>query len=236
VLTSCHNASSGEEGYLVVSAQDPDQFSVPWSFNHLIGSELVVKGAGIYTMNAIPFKAIAAQGAETDADGDGQLDFDAVEYEGVPNTLYIDSFVGDAFNTLILINLTGSFNHIANVAFDIWNDNEFPLSATLQFNCWTEAPLVEISLVFSQLFLALNTPDDLSELDINCDGIGEFETGWARIRGLNASSSTESIPDPALLGAIGGGPFFVGGRRLWESEDKQLNGDFYKTGTDDPEF
>ena len=235
VLTSCHNASIGEEGYLVVSALDPNQFDSPWSFNHLIGSEVVVTGSIVYTLNAIPFKAIAEEGEATDADQDGQLDFDDVEYEGIANTLYLDSFVADSLSSLILINMTGGFKHTANVAFDVWNDNEFPLSATLAFNCWTEGLLTDISLVFDQQFLANNTPNAEGELDSDCDGYGDYETGWARIRGLNASSSVESIADPALLGATADGLLGMGGRRLWESEDKQLNGDFYKTGTDDPE-
>ncbi len=235
VLTSCHNASAGSEGYLVVSAQDPSLFSTAWSFNHLIGSEIVVAGSTFYALNAIPFEAIAEEGAETDADLDGQLDFDEVEYEGIADELYIDSFVG-SLSSLILINMTGGFKHVANVGFDVWNDNEFPLSATLAFKCWTEGYLTDISLVFDQAFLELNTPNSKFELDINCDNDDDFETGWARIRGLNASSVTESIPDPALLGAIDAGILSMGGRRLWESEAKQLNGDFYKTGSDDPEF
>jgi hypothetical protein len=235
VLTSCHNASSGEEGYLVVSAQDPNQFNVPWSFNHLIGSELAINGSLVYSLNAIPFKAIAGEGELTDADQDGQLDFDEVEYEGIPNTLFMDSFIAEAQSSLILINMTGGFKHVANVAFDVWNDNEFPLSATLAFKCWTEGYLTDVSLVFDGTFLGNNTPNDKRELDTDCDGYDDFETGWARIRGLNASSDTESIPDPALLGAVAEGVFGIGGRRLWESEDKQLNGDFFKTGSEDPE-
>ena len=67
----------------------------------------------------------------------------------------------------------------------------------------------------------------------------EFESGWTRIRGTVANSLVESIPDPALLGAITARnkPAFQldGGHLLWVSYDVQLNGDFLKTGTDDPE-
>lgn len=238
VLTNCHNASGGQEGYLVVTAQDPAAFNKAWSHNHLVGSELVVAGSGvIYYLNAIPFKAIADGGELTDEDGDLQLDFDGVEYEGISDSLYIDSFVADAFASLVLINMTGGFHHVANVGFDVWNDNEFPLSATYKFKCWSEGLLSDVSLVFSSSFLANNTPNDPNELDINCDSISSnnLETGWAHIRGLNASSSVESIQDPALLGAVSDGLFGFGGRRLWESDGVQTNGDFFKTGTDDPE-
>lgn len=239
VLTNCHNASAGQEGYLVISAEDPNAFSVAWSHNYLVGSELVVGGTGgIYSVNAIAFDALAEAGAATDADLDDQLDFDGVEYEGIADNLYLDVFFALSGSSLTLINMTGGFNHVANVQFDIWNDNEQALSATLAFNCWIEEPLDQISVVFNGQYLFQNTLHDLTELDINCDQIGDIETGWARIRGANASSSVESIPNPALLGALTAGPSkpsIDGGHLLWESKNKQFNGDFFKTGTDDPE-
>jgi hypothetical protein len=241
VLTNCHNASPGQEGYVVVTAQDPNAFSTAWSHNFLIGSELVANAVGgFYSLEAIPFDALAAFHAPTDADGDGQLDFDGVEYEGVPNELYLDVFYGTPASSITLINLTGGFQHVANVNFAVWNDSERALSATLAFKCWIEEPLYTISLVFDGAFLAGVQPNDPTEVDINCDGVEDLETGWARLRGSNASSSTESIPDPALLGALTAGPVgpmsISGGHLLHESKDKQLNGDFFKTGTDDPEF
>ena len=238
VLTNCHNASQ-ESGYLVVHAQDPSKFKTAWSHDYLMGSEMVVTGiGGMYAINAIAFSSPLPDGAETDLDGDHQLDFDGAEYQGIADTLYIDSFLAVSNSSLTLINLTGGVDFTATVKFDIWNDNEFPLSATVAFKCWFNQPLEVVSQVFSEDYLRNNTPNDPSELDISCNGVGEFETGWAKIKGLVASSTSESIPDPALLGAITSGPEFVfdGGRLLWESENKQLNGDFLKFGTDDPEF
>jgi hypothetical protein len=238
VLTNCHNAST-ESGYLVVHAQDPAKFKTAWSWNYLLGSEMVVTASGgMYLLNAIPFSSPLADGAETDLDGDGQLDFDGSEYEGIANELYIDSFLAVANSSLTLINMTGGVDFVATTRFDIWNDNEFPLSATVAFRCWFNEPLTTVSLVFSEQHLRQNTPHDPSELDINCDNNGEFETGWARIRGLVASSTSETIPDPALLGSVTSGPEFVfdGGKLLWESVAKQTNGDFIKFGVDDPEF
>jgi hypothetical protein len=162
-----------------------------------------------------------------------------VEYEGVPDELFIDAFVAIGGSSLALINLTGGTAHTASIAFDVWNDNEFALSATLSFRCWFEERLTAISLVFDESFLRDNTPDDPQELDLFCEGIGHAEVGWARIRGLVASSSAESIPNPALLGALTAGhdPFFKvdTGHLLWESVGLQLNGDFLKSGSDDPE-
>ncbi len=251
VLATCHNAGPRTAGYLVVSAQDPSAFDEAWAFDHLIGSEIVVDHTGAaFTMNAIPFKSPCTETSATDLDGDEQLDFDGLEYEGIPDELYLDSFVATVGGSLILINLTGGPKHKASVALDVFNDNEFALSATVSFQCWMQRCLGDpvmttlpppganslatpscISLVFNQTFLALNTPDDPAELDSDCNGVGEFETGWARIRGLDASSSAESLADPALLGATVSAVIRFGGRRLWESKAKQLNGDFLNTGS-----
>ncbi len=236
VLTNCHNPTVGREGYLVISAQDPTKFSTPWSHNYLAGSEIAINGPLIYVLNAIPFDSPDPDGTATDHDLDRQLDFDGLEYEPIPDHLYLDFFV-DAFDSsIVLINMSGGFAFTASVAFDIFNDNERSLSATYNFNCWSEEYLRDISLVFTQGFLENNTVNDPTELDIDCDGDDDYESGWARIRGLTNSSTVESYPNPALLGAISTNVFTSGGRRMWESVAKQTNGDFYKTGTDDPEF
>jgi hypothetical protein len=238
ILTSCHNAAIDREGYLVATAQDPNAFSLNWAHDYLVGSELVVNGNGIiYIVNAIPFESVCAEGTATDVDGDGQLDFDGVEYEPIPDDLYIDVFTGGFTASLVLINMSGGPAFTAHVGFDIFNDNEFPLSATLDFNCWVEEELKNISDVFSASFLVNNTPNDPTELDWDCDGVNDLETGWARIKGLTNTSPVESYLNPALLGAYSKGyPGGLGGRRLWESTAKQDNGDFLKLGTDDPEF
>ncbi len=237
VLTNCDNGVVEAEGYLVVSATNPNTFADDWSHNYLVGSELVVSSnAGLWYLNAIPFKSPKADQAATDMDFDEQLDFDGIEYEGIPDELILDSFVAALDSSIVLINLSGGNAFTANVRFDVFNDNERALSATLAFRCWTEARLIEISQVFHPTFLELNTVNDPTELDINCDNDDDLETGWARIRGLNHSSSVESCPDAALLGALQAGPIIkLGARRLWESKAKQFDGDFLKTGTDDPE-
>lgn len=238
LLTSCHNATAGAEGYLVISATDPETFASPWSHNRLIGSELILGQLGVvYYINAIPFSSPLDEGMLTDLDGDGQLDFDGLEYEGVPDEIYIDAFTSEIRSSLVLLNLSGGFEFTANVAFDVFNDNELPLSATLAFRCWFEETLETVSPVFTSEFLKSNMLDDPTDLDINCDNNDDLETGWAIIRGVSATSEVESIPDPALLGAISNSIIFPGGgRRLWESTEKQFNGDFFNTGADDPEF
>ena len=238
-LVHCHNAGAPvQEGYLVVAAQDPLLQPSAWSHNFLIGSETVITAqGGVYSINAISFRSPQPARSATDRDGDGQYDFDGQEYEGVPDDLILDTFLALDDVSLALINLTGGVAFEATLKLEIWNDNEFALSATRGFRCWFEESLRDVSLVLDGSWLAVNTPTDPVELDTNCDGVADFETGWVRVRGLEASSLGQSIPNPAILGALtpGDGAVVDGGRLLWESEAVQLNGDFLKTGTVDPE-
>jgi hypothetical protein len=233
VLTSCHNATfgTGQEGYLVVSAEDPSRApGARWSHNHLIGSAMVVSGSGVvYSTEAIPFKSPLRSGDRTDLNNNFRIDFDGWEYEEIPDQLYIDSFVALGGSQLALLNLTGSPRDCNTVYFAVWNDNEFALSTTLVFSCWFDQPLVNISTLFSESFLR-STPHDPHELDINCDGVGDIETGWACIDSIDVSQpGGASISyDGAMLGCITAGVTTVvsGGRLLWESYDTQNNGEF----------
>ena len=118
-LAGCLNASS-QEGFCVVSAQDPNFYKTEWAHDFLIGSELVLNPlGGIYIINAIPFESPQLRGSHTDnddpfggvgmalGDGDGQIDFDGVEYEGVPDHLYADNFLAASGSSLTLLNLSG---------------------------------------------------------------------------------------------------------------------------------
>lgn len=240
VVTKCHNAfgPGGQQGYLVVSAQDPTKFDTPWSHNYLMGSAIVVNGTGgMYSVNAIPFNAIGPAGDETDTNANGQLDFNDFEYEKLPDVLYIDSFVAIAGSSLAMINFEGGPSARNVLAFQIWNDNEIALSATKTMGCWFDVPLTTLSPLFAQDFLANNTPDDPQELDINCDGQGDLETGWARINSIGVFLAGGQpvleggfpVTDGALLGSITAGPsaFVDGGHLLWESVTRNaFNGSF----------
>ncbi|MEZ5977909.1 MAG: hypothetical protein R3F34_06805 [Planctomycetota bacterium] len=227
VLTSCHNGAFNNEGYLVVSAQNPNLVDTKWSFNYLIGSEQIVSaGGGMYSLNAIPFTSPQPAKADTDVDQDGRLDFNGVEYEGIADELYIDSYIGAIAGELVLISLTGG-EYLTNVNFVIYNDDEFQLSAQYSFACWTRTPLAAISGYFTALGLA-TTPDDPSELDINCDGLQDLDTGWAIVRPTTSLSITSpSISNPAVMGAlVNDAAPFMNARLLWESTGKQFNGQF----------
>jgi hypothetical protein len=231
VLTACHNATAGtQEGYVVVNAEDPSLFRTPWSHNDLIGSELVISASGvIYSTEAIPFESPVAHHAATDVNNNRRLDFDGVEYEKVPEQLYIDSFIALAGSQLALINLTGNDQDINSLYFSVWNDNEFPLSATLDFNCWFDEELRRVSPLFENDFLS-RTPQDPRELDLNCDGRGDIETGWAIIDsiGVRNPGGASISPDGAILGSItvGSTRAIDGGRLLWESREVQPNASF----------
>jgi hypothetical protein len=233
ILTSCHNGATNARGYLVVTARDPDEVDTPWSFDHLVGSQQIVTlGGGIYSLEAIPFTSPRPERAKTDVSpNDGQRDFDGVEYEPIPDELYIDSYNGALAGRIALVSLTGP-EYLTNVDFIIYNDDEFQLSGQYSFACWAHVPLADISGYFTSQGLA-TTIDDPSELDITCDDVQEFDTGWAIVRPKNALSITsDPISDPAVLGALtlDGGPF-NNGRLLWESIQKQTNGKFASNGT-----
>lgn len=231
VLTTCHNATFGsQEGYLVVYAENPTLFQTPWSHNHLLGSELVVTSSGIaYSMDAIALKSPVAAGQATDLNSNMARDFDGAEYEQLADRLYISSFIAIAESALTLINFTGTDHDVNRVLFSVWNDYEFPLSATVEFNCWFEARLSSISTLFTNSFLA-STPNDPADLDVGCDGYDDLETGWAIIQSLGVRNAGGVLisPDGALAGAIttGVGSGINGGRLLSESVAKQANGSF----------
>lgn len=231
VLTGCHNATfGGQEGYLVVAAEDPTLFQTAWSHNHLLGSELVLGSSGIsYSISAIALQSPVAAGQPTDVNTNQAYDFDGVEYEALPDQLYLDSFVAVSQSALALVSLTGTDADKHRVLLSVWNDYEFPLSATVEFKCWFEERLTRISTLFSESFLA-STPNDPSELDVDCDGVNDFETGWAVIESLGVRNpgGTLLTNDGALVGALTTGVATVinGGRLLGESAAKQTNGSF----------
>lgn len=230
VLTECHNlnGATGHHGYLVVVAEDPTQFATPWSHNHLLGSALVLSATGFaYRLEALTFRSPAPAGAATDVDGDLQLDFDGIEYELLPDRLYLDSFLAEQEPQLALVSLTGTSNDLHTVLFSVWNDYEVPLSATLTFQCWFEAPLTRISPLFAASFL-YGMPNDTSDLDTDCDGVHDLETGWVLLQslGVRTAGGVLVAADGALMGAMTAGTTSICDprRHLGESATKQANG------------
>ncbi|MCA8941725.1 MAG: hypothetical protein KDB80_04125 [Planctomycetes bacterium] len=225
VLTACHNATSaeGQEGYLTITAQDPSATNMDWCFDHLIGSEMVINAAGaIYGINAMPLRCREAIYVMQPT---AVMTMVGVRHEYLPSTLMCDSFLAVANSQLAIASLTDQPDHIRELYFEVWNDNEFALSATLRMNCWFDQPLTAVSPLFSEAFLTSTThaPD---ELDINCDGLGDFETGWFRVStrdittpgGQSLGIAQGIRSDSGMCGAITAGPVtsIDCARLLWE--------------------
>ena len=219
VSSLCH--AGANQGYLVVSAQDA--FLGPAvAHDYLVGSALVVEFGGgfggIYAYQPAAYDAIGAEGTPTDVDFDGRLDFDGIEYEQLPDTLAIDGFLGLGGSRLSLVNMTEDRSAVVNVQLYIWNDNEKPLSAQFSFRCWFEQRLDVISAAFSEAFLAANFNDG-DEVDLDCDGFDDIESGWATVSGLTANGNFQTTANPPLLGALTGAKSSLeGGRLLWGSK------------------
>ena len=229
VLTACHTmVPNPADGYLVVSAIDPASGKA-WSHNYLQGSILTIMPNGAaWSSTALPFASPLADGKPTDLDAAGDLDFDGREYQQIPDRLSVDGFVAGFAPRLALVNLTGPADAINTVSISAWNDMEIPFSATRNFTCWFDQSLEDISPIFSPAFLA-GLPNDPAELDINCDGVGDGETGWFIVDSIQVSTPAgQSVAsDGALLGSFAPLGFgALAGHNMWASPETQKNGSF----------
>jgi hypothetical protein len=192
VLARGHNREQ-KQGWLWVEARDPEVPTRGIDFDFLIGSAIVVNSDfdfeweyAPYTFRALTEESGSDHGStscghlyvdEGSENDDFTLDFDGVEYDFFPKTLYIDQFFGEGnppelpgtqtfSNTLYLMStqMTGT---TVNILF--WNNNEVRFSRGFQFDCWTEASLSEISNI--ALESNLRSSYDSGELN----GI---PTGW----------------------------------------------------------
>ena len=229
VLTNVHNPQQ-EQGFVYAFAKDKTT-GKPISFNWLIGNVLTLESITQveYSMNPVAFKAIAAQGAETNVDNDSVRDLDGVEYEPVPEEILIPRFIGTGgpYNSeLVLLGLSGgkAFDTIAD--FLVYNDNEEVFSAQYKFRCWERVFLTDINLLFTQAFLA-TTNDAPNEII----GAPNVESGWMRVFGNSAFSTAEAIIDPAIYAVLIERIGNVGAADLpFESVDTQANGDLFPVG------
>lgn len=231
VLATCDNAfgGAGQEGYVVVTAQDPARFNVPWAFNWLLGSELVISASGVsYMLTPLALCSPLVPGAATDQNGNGYPDFDDIEYQALPDVLYVDSFIALLGSQLTLINFTGTSSDRNTIDLSVYNDDERPLSARVRFCCWFDRPLQLVSPLFSATFLA-GVPNDPDELDVDCAG-GTLETGWFSIDSVNVRTrwGTPVSDDGAIYGSITAGlaTGIDGGKLVWNSLATQTNGAF----------
>jgi hypothetical protein len=194
LLTEAHNPQA-EQGFAYAFARNSGGEAV--SFNHLIGSVMAIDGLQVfsYSINAVLYESPLVTGELTDLDADGVRDMNGSEYDQTPGSLLIPRFIGqgvDVKGWLILVALSGGTSFDTILDFLVYNDNEEVFSTEYEFFCWDRVPLLEISSLFGHEFLADWTSHDSGE------NLGGLETGWFRIDGHVASSSTHSISDPAF--------------------------------------
>jgi hypothetical protein len=216
-------------GWFYAFAQHPTT-GRPISRNALTGMVSVFDGvAGTnYGVPAISFRSPLPPDTVTDLDNDGSRDLDGEEYAAFADQVVIPRFIGQTATyreELILLPLTGGPDFTSQVRFLIFNDNESVFSASYNVRCWAKVPLATISSSFSHSFLA-SSPDDANE------HVGGRETGWFLVDGGVATSTSTTLPDPAILAVLitpegGGGPVLPFGRGA------QMNGDLPPNGFGD---
>ena len=184
-------------------------------FNHLIGNLLVMDGyeAIAYGMNPIAFRGIGMDGdgetigngscgfLMTDLNNDGLRGLDGMEYDPVPDEILIPRFLGQnevRQSELIMIGLSGGVKFETTLDFLIYNDNEEVFSTQYSFKCWERTPLLNITNLFSNDYLATATANNPEEVW----GDSTIESGWMRIDGRVASSSNTDILDPAFFAIL----------------------------------
>jgi hypothetical protein len=195
LITNAHNPQH-EQGFVYAFARDG--VDSPIVHNWLIGQVMTVDGldAFEYSVNAVSYEGLAL-----DVNGNTLRDLDGVEYEQSPDEILVPRFLGQGgpyTSELILIGLAGGAQFYTTVDFLIYNDNEEVFSSEYTFRCWERVELLEISGIFANTFLKDFTNDDPQELL----GAPTIETGWFRVWGALASSTTTSIQDPAIYGVL----------------------------------
>ncbi len=203
VLTVLDNPEQ-VQGYMYAFAKGVNSPN-PIAFDWLIGNSLIIDGLGVfnYSVNPVIYRAGSEleQGDETDVDADGIRDLNGSEYEETTDQVLIPRFFGQGRvikSDLVLINLSGGPEFTARVNFLIYNDNEEVFSANYPFKCWVKTPLLQISQVFHNDFLHLQTNQDPNEIL----GAQSQETGWIRLDGGVAISQAALIQDPAILALL----------------------------------
>jgi len=201
VRANVHNPNS-EEGFLYCIAESPSTRE-PVSHNWLIGDEIVADGSGnwLFGIDAIGFKCLAAAGDAGDANGNGLVDLDGIEYEAVADQMMISSFQAQAgmlTSSLILVSLVPSSDYETRLDLSVYNNNEVEFSAAYRMRCWAWVDLTEIDSVFLDTFLKTTS------FDSRVNGL-TYTSGWARIdgdRAIDVTGNEPAISDPPFVGVF----------------------------------
>jgi hypothetical protein len=195
LLTEVHNPQQ-EQGFVYAFARET--VATPIVHNWLIGNVMTVDGldAFEYSINPVSYEGFAG-----DLNGNGLRDLDGSEYEESADELLFPRFLGQGEmrkSELILIGLTGGARFETTVDFLIYNDNEEVFSSEYTFQCWERVKLKDISGIFENDFLRDWTNNDPQELY----GAPMIETGWFRMDGALASSTSTTLAEPAVYGVL----------------------------------
>jgi hypothetical protein len=173
-------------------------------FDWLVGSSIVITShvGSAFEVEPFVFKAGAAlaEGAITDLNNNGLLDFNGLEYELLPDRLEFPSFFGINANfsdEIILINLTGGAQFTTVVDFLVYNDNEEQFSAQYTFTCWIDVNLGLVSQLFTDAFLKTTNNSQTEVAGVPAAP----ELGWFQVNGHVAMSTATQFLDPAILAA-----------------------------------
>jgi len=215
-LTSTVNPNM-ERGYAYafakrLNAGPGNPNGMPIVSNKLIGQLLIIDGIETldYSMNAVSFLGLGDELSDNDEDGDGIRDLNGphptlAEYEQAPDQILIPRFLGQDpagmgpqfHSQLLLIALTGGSAFTTTVRFLVYNDSEDAFSHDRDFYCWEKRPLIEWAPSTESAFLTAvgDDPDEIL-------GAEDHVAGWIRIDGLTATSSQETILDPAIYAVL----------------------------------
>ena len=179
-LTANH-APGFTHGWLYVYAEDFET-GRPIDFDYLTGDALWIDPSInlMHDVSAIAFRSGAEESgapigrttgnawAFADLDADGKLDFDDREYERMPKTHYLPTFLQQSLavqDELVLASPLGrDFEVVLNAL--VFNNDEDMFSANIRFTCWDVLKLTEVSMISKNLGGNPKKP---------------FPTGWLRI-------------------------------------------------------
>ena len=182
VDTAIHNPEH-QQGWLWVEALDPG-FLEPITFNHLIGSAIIVEADTDFAWSYTPYtfqslveadcnRTIACQTilrCVTDENTNGFADFDGVEYPRFPDKVLIPLYFKEGEkrieNELTLMSV--ETDQSTPIAMRIFDDSETIFSRGTGFQCFLRGPLSDLASIVE----LINGPDP-----------ERFETGWISIDG-----------------------------------------------------
>jgi hypothetical protein len=197
------------KGYLVVTALAPDSPHYMLNFDYLVGRAVVLgpDRETAYSYNATPFRALWADSndcwrEEADHNNNGKMDFDEVEYDGMPESIFAPSFMEEVKFDSRLVLMSTVRSGPAAVNITIRNNQGDTFSKSITLYCWRSGTL-------SQLLgpVAANLGGDSTELPFNVE-TGSFEM-------------TSSKPILAvLMQRSANGDFEYGDTLVWSSDRK----------------